>query len=67
MHLQSSAVVIDKAQPSEPVHEEIHSRAGGANQLCKRFLAYARDHFFGSAFLAKAGEYQKSSRQPLFA
>jgi hypothetical protein len=67
MHLQSPAAVVDETQLSESVHEEVNSRASGANHFCQSLLTYVRDHFLGSALLAESGQDQNRSGQPLFA
>src|ERR1700746_3237205 len=61
------AVVVNKTQFPEPVHEEADPRTGGAHHLCQSLLAYLRKHSLRLAFLAKMGKQQKDSGQPLFA
>ena len=53
------AVVIDKAQLPELVHEMTHARAGGAHHLRQVFLIDSRKDCFGTAFLAKMSQQQK--------
>ena len=66
MHLQST-IVMNEAQLSESVHEEIHSRACGADHFGESLLAYVRHHRFRPAFFSEAGQHQERSCQPLFA
>ena len=47
------AIVIDKAELPELIHEMTDPRPGGAHHLCQVFLIEAAMYSFGSAFLAK--------------
>src|ERR1019366_6818012 len=68
MNLQpTSAVIVDEAQFSEPVHEEADPRTGGADHFCQHLLTDLGNYGLRFAFLAKMGEQQKGSGQPLFA
>src|ERR1019366_10095820 len=68
MNLQpTSAVIVDEAQFSEPVHEEADPRTGGADHSRQRLLTDLGNYQLGFAFLAKLSEQQKDSGQPLFA
>jgi hypothetical protein len=61
-----TAVVVNKAQFPEPVHEA-DPRAGSADHFRQRLLTDLRDYGFRNAFLAKMSEQQKDPGQPLFA
>jgi hypothetical protein len=65
--LQPAAVVINKAQLPEPVHEKADSRTRGADHFCQGLLTDLGNHSLRRAFLAKMGKQQKDSGQPLFA
>jgi len=60
-----AAVILNKAELSEPIHKEVNSRSGGADHFCQGFLAYFRNYVLRSSFFAKAGQQQKRPRQPL--
>ena len=62
-----AARVVNKAQLSEPVHEEADPRSRGADHLRQGFLADLWDHGFRNAFLAEMSEQQKYPGQSLFA
>ena len=66
IHVQS-AVVFDEAQLSEPVHEEIHSCAGGTNHFRQHLLTYLWNDGFKRVFFSEAGQDQEGSCQTLFA
>ena len=66
MHLQS-AVVVDEAELSEFVHEEIHPGAGGAHHFRQSFLTHVGVHGLRHGFFAEPGQYQKRSGQAFFA
>src|ERR1022692_3486614 len=66
MELQS-AIVVNKTQFSEPVHEEADPRAGCANHLRQHLLTDLGDYRLGYPFLSKMCEQQKDPRQSLFA
>jgi hypothetical protein len=61
------AVVVNKAQFPEPVHEKADPRAGCAYHLCQHLLADLGNYVLGCAFLAKMSEQQEDPGQPLFA
>src|ERR1039457_4222188 len=61
------AIVVNKTQFSEPVHEEADPRAGCANHLRQHLLTDLGDYRLGYAFLAKMSEQQKDPGQSLFA
>ena len=44
MNLQRTAVVVDEAEPAEPVHEEADSRAGSPDDFSQGLLADLRNH-----------------------
>ena len=67
MDLEAPAIVVNKSQFPEPVHEKTDSRAGGADHFCQHLLADLGNYGLGFAFLAKMSEQQKDSGQPLFA
>jgi hypothetical protein len=66
MHLQTT-VVVNEAELSEFVHEEVHSGAGGANHLRQSLLAQLWDDGFGLIFFSETGQYQKRSGQTFLA
>ena len=66
MHFQA-AVVIDESQLAEAVHEEVHTRAGGADHLREHFLTDFRDHGLRLAVLAEMREQQENPCQALLA
>ena len=51
--LQSTAVVVNEAQFSEPVHEKADPGAGRADHFRQCLLAYLGYHRFGYALLPK--------------
>jgi hypothetical protein len=61
------AVVVNKAQFSEPVHEEADPRAGCADHFRQHFLTDLGNDSLRYPFLAKVSEQQKDPGQPLFA
>src|SRR6185369_5303325 len=61
------AIVFNKAELTELVHEIIYTGARGTDHLCKRLLADLREDGLGSAFLAKIGQQQESTCQALLA
>ena len=61
------AVVVNKAQFSEPVHEVADPRAGCADHFRQHLLTDLGNYRLGCAFLAKMSEQQKDPGQPLFA
>src|ERR1700679_985316 len=63
---QYLAVVLDQTELSETVHEEIDSRAGGANHFRQSLLTYVGNDFFRLIF-PEVGQQEQSSRQPPFA
>ena len=60
------AVVLDKPQFTEAIHEEANPRAGCAHHLGKHFLAYFGNHRLWCPILAKLGKQQQGPRQALF-
>src|SRR4029077_4164909 len=61
-----SAVVVNKSQFSEAVHEEAYSRAGSADHFRQCLLADPRDYGFRNALLAEMQDQKEDSGQPLF-
>ncbi len=61
-----AAIVVNKAQFPEPVHEVTDSRTGRPHHLCQSLLAHLGDHGFGSAFLAEMSEQEQNAGQSLF-
>ena len=53
MDRQPAAVIIDKAELPELIHEMTDPRPGGTHHLCQVFLIDSAMYSFGSAFLAK--------------
>src|SRR4029079_7387979 len=58
------AVIADKTQLPEPVHEKADARTGGSYHLSQRFLAYLSEDRFRLAFLAIIRQQEQESRQP---
>lgn len=56
MDRRRSAVVIDKAQRPELIHELTDSRPGCADYFCQGFLIDSGKNGFSSAFLAKMSQ-----------
>ena len=52
------AVIFDESQFPEAIHEETHSRPGGANHLCQDLLADLGNDYVGFTFLAELSEQQ---------
>src|ERR1700730_8945216 len=65
VNFQTSAVVINETELSEPIHKEVHSGSRGADHFCQGLLAYLGNYVLRSPFFAKAGQQQKSPGQPL--
>ena len=63
----AGALVIDKTQLLELVHEMTDPRPGRAHHLRQAILADSGEHKFGFAFLPKMSEQQENPRQTLFA
>ena len=61
------AVVLDEAQFSEFVHEEIDSGARCPDHFRQSLLRYFGDHFLRLVLLAIAREHQQRARQPFLA
>ena len=61
------AVILDKAQLPEFIHEIIHSRARGTDHSGQRLLGHSGKHRDGLVIHAITGQQQKRARQPLFA
>ena len=57
------AIVIDKAELPELVHEMTDPRPGGAHHLCQLFLIDSGKFSFGSTFLAKTRKQQENPGQ----
>ena len=66
MNLQP-AVVVNKSQFPEPVHEKADPRAGCAYHFRQYLLTDLGNYGLGCAFLAKMSEQQEDPGQPLFA
>jgi hypothetical protein len=62
-----AAVVFDKAELAEAIHEEADARAGGADHLCQSFLRDGRKQVILFTRLTKFGQEQENSRQTPFA
>ena len=63
----AGAVVIDKAQLLELVHEMTHPRPGGAHHLRQVFLIDSGKDTLGATFLAKMSQQQETPGQTLLA
>jgi hypothetical protein len=61
-----SAVVVNKSEFPESVHEKTHSRAGRADHFRKALLAYLGNHRLRNTVFAKMSEHKKHSGQSLF-
>ena len=61
------AVVIDKTQLLELVHEVTDPRPGGAHHLRQVFLVDSGKDTLGATFLAKMSQQQENPGQPLLA
>ena len=59
MHLQPAqpAIVVNKSQLPEFVHEEIHAASGGPYQLGQSLLRYFGHYRFRLAFFPVTGKY----------
>jgi hypothetical protein len=62
-----AAVVFDKAELAEAIHEEADAGAGGADHLCQSFLRDGRKQVIPFTRLTKLGQEQENSRQTPFA
>ena len=62
-----SAIVFDKTEFAEFIHEEAHPRPGGAHEARQRLLADIGKHARGRAFLAKIRQQQKHACQAFLA
>jgi hypothetical protein len=62
-----AAVVLDEAEFSEFVHEEIDAGAGGADHFGEHFLGNFGEHSLRFIFLAVAGEEQEGASEALLA
>jgi hypothetical protein len=60
-----TAVIVNKTELSEPVHEEVHSRSGCADHFRQGFLAYFRNYVLRPSFFAKVSQKQKRPSQAL--
>ena len=67
MNLQAGAVVVDEAEPSELVHEEVHARARRPDHFREHLLRDPGQHPSRSIRLAVTREQEQRARQPLFA
>src|SRR5437762_9904183 len=67
MHCQAAAVVVDKTELPELIHEMTDSRPSRAHHLCQAFLIDFGNYSFGSGFLAKMSQQQKNPSQTLLA
>ena len=61
-----AAVVVNKAQFPEPVHEEADPRAGRASHFRQHLLTDLGNDGFRYPFLGKMGEQQQDPGQPFF-
>ena len=64
-HPAAGAVVIDKAQLLELIHEVTDPRPGGADHLGQVFLIDSGKYRFGFRFLAKMSQQQENPGQAL--
>jgi len=62
-----TAVIVNKTQFPEAVHEEADSRTGRADHLGQSFLTDLRNNGFGNAFFAEMSKQQQNASQSLFA
>ena len=62
-----TAIVVDKSQFPESIHQEADPRAGRAHHLCEHLLADLGNYSLGHAVLAKVSEQKKDPGQSLFA
>jgi len=62
-----AAVVVDKAQFSEFVHEETHAGSRRSDHFCQCLLADFRYDWLRPTFIAKIRQKQENPRQPLLA
>src|SRR5271154_1586178 len=62
-----AAVVFNEAELAKAIHEEAHTRPGGANHFCQSFLRDLWDQRFWFSRLAKLRQQQEDPRQTLFA
>ena len=58
VNVHATAVVLNEAELSEPVHEEADARTRGADHLSEGFLADFRDDRYRLGFLAKVSQQQ---------
>jgi len=65
VYLQT-AVVMNKAQFSEPVHEEANPRAGRANHLGQSFLTDLGHNGIGNSLLAEMSQQQQNPGESFF-
>jgi hypothetical protein len=61
------AIVIDKAELPELIHEMTDPRTGGAHHLCQAFLIDSGKGSFSSTFLAKMRQQQENPGQAFLA
>ena len=61
------AVVVNEAQLPKLIHKKINTFARYPDHFRQSFLIYLRNDRFGLAFLAVAGQQQKSSGQSFLA
>ena len=62
-----AAVIFNEAELAKAIHEEAHTRPGGANHFRQSFLRDLRDQRFCFSRLAKLRQQQEDPRQTLFA
>ena len=62
-----AAVVFDKAELAESIHEEADAGPSGADHLCQSFLRDRWNQAFRFTRLAEFGQQHKNSRQTSFA
>src|ERR1700694_5117441 len=66
MNVQS-AVIFNKTEFAELVHEKVHSGACRSDNLGKSFLAHLGNYLLGFAFFSEVGQEEQDSRQPFLA
>ena len=67
VNVHATAVVVNEAELSEPIHEEADARTRGADHLGEGFLADLRDDRYRLGFLAEVGQQQEKPRETFFA
>ena len=61
-----SAIVLNKSQPLEFIHKNIHAGARGANYLCQHSLGHFSYQLLRLVLLAITSEQQEGTRQAFF-